>query len=184
MKDISAIREELGQLVRQAWVQWALTQPNPKPSWLVPYGRLDEPDKEADRQIGEAVARWVLASADLYREAAIARVKLVADEQVKGMSDALRMAEAAAGEWQPIETAPKDGTLIIAYRPKGNKYIRNVSQDYWMITETGRGVWAKSNSYREPTHWHPLPAPPKNGVLRGSNEPVTVAQTPLNGADT
>lgn len=53
-------RERLGQFVRDAWIRWAQTQPNPKPSWLVPYDDLSEPDKEADRQIGEAIARWTL----------------------------------------------------------------------------------------------------------------------------
>jgi len=53
-------RDELGRMVREAWVRWAQTQPNPKPAWLVPYDDLAEPDKEADRQIGEAVARWTL----------------------------------------------------------------------------------------------------------------------------
>lgn len=47
-------------MVRETWVRWAQTQPNPKPSWLAPYDDLSEPDKEADRQIGEAVARWTL----------------------------------------------------------------------------------------------------------------------------
>lgn len=53
-------REEYGRMVRQAWVKWAQTQPNPKPSWLAPYDDLSEADKEADRQIGEFVARWTL----------------------------------------------------------------------------------------------------------------------------
>lgn len=53
-------REQLGRLVREAWVRWARTQPAPKPSWLVPYDELSEADKEADRQIGECVARWTL----------------------------------------------------------------------------------------------------------------------------
>lgn len=53
-------RDELGRMVREAWVRWALTQQNPKSSWLEPYDSLSEPDKEADRQIGEAVARWTL----------------------------------------------------------------------------------------------------------------------------
>lgn len=53
-------RDELGRKVRDAWVRWALTQPHPKPSWLVPYDDLTEADKEADRQIGEAIARWTL----------------------------------------------------------------------------------------------------------------------------
>lgn len=53
-------RDELGRLVREAWVRWAQMQPSPKPSWLVPYDELSEADKEADRQIGEAVARWAI----------------------------------------------------------------------------------------------------------------------------
>jgi hypothetical protein len=53
-------RDTLGRLVREAWVRWAQTQPNPKPTWLAPYDDLPEPDKEADRQIGEAIARWAL----------------------------------------------------------------------------------------------------------------------------
>jgi hypothetical protein len=54
------LRDDLGRMVREAWVRWAETQPNPKASWLVPYHELSETDKEADRQIGEAVARWTL----------------------------------------------------------------------------------------------------------------------------
>ena len=63
-------RDTLGRFVREAWVRWALTQPSPKPSWLVPYDELDELDKEADRQIGEAVARWTLVgdSATITKE--------------------------------------------------------------------------------------------------------------------
>lgn len=53
-------RDTLGRFVREAWVRWAETQPSPKPSWLVPYDELSEPDKEADRQIGETIARWTL----------------------------------------------------------------------------------------------------------------------------
>lgn len=53
-------REQGGRFVREAWVRWAKTQPNPKPSWLLPYDELSEPDKEADRIIGEALGRWTL----------------------------------------------------------------------------------------------------------------------------
>lgn len=53
-------RDDLGRKVREAWVHWARQQPNSKPSWLVPYDDLSEADKEADRQIGEAL------TAELY----------------------------------------------------------------------------------------------------------------------
>ena len=52
-------RDTLGQIVRSAWVSWASEQPDPKPSWLVPWDELSEPDKEADRRIGETVAESV-----------------------------------------------------------------------------------------------------------------------------
>lgn len=54
-------RDVLGMLVREAWVDWAKEQPNPKPHWLTPYKDLSESDKEADRRIGERVARVTLA---------------------------------------------------------------------------------------------------------------------------
>lgn len=56
VQGVTPARDMLGRVVREAWVRWARTQPNPKPTWLVPYDDLAEPDKEADRQIGEAVA--------------------------------------------------------------------------------------------------------------------------------
>ena len=51
-------RDFFGQIVRDTWIRWAQQQPNPKPSWLVPYAELNEADKEVDRQIGETVFRW------------------------------------------------------------------------------------------------------------------------------
>jgi NTP pyrophosphatase (non-canonical NTP hydrolase) len=48
-------RELLGRLVRQVWVQWAQEQPDPRPSWLLPWEDLDDGQKEADMRIGEAL---------------------------------------------------------------------------------------------------------------------------------
>ena len=50
-------RDDLGRKVREAWIAWAQEQPNPKPSWLIPYDDLPELDKEADRRIGEAISK-------------------------------------------------------------------------------------------------------------------------------
>jgi hypothetical protein len=55
----SDARDRLGRVVRETWIRWAKMQPNPKASWLVPYDGLSEPDKEADRMIGEAVLEFV-----------------------------------------------------------------------------------------------------------------------------
>ena len=45
-------RDKKGMRVRQIWMAWAQEQPNPKPSWLMPWKDLDEPSREVDRRIG------------------------------------------------------------------------------------------------------------------------------------
>lgn len=62
-------RETLGQVVRAAWIAWAREQPNPKPSWLVPWEELSAADKEADRRIGDAVrlAVWEEMADGMHR---------------------------------------------------------------------------------------------------------------------
>lgn len=47
-------RESGGRLVREVWIAWAKEQPAPKPSWLVEWDGLSEPDREVDRRIFEA----------------------------------------------------------------------------------------------------------------------------------
>jgi hypothetical protein len=64
-------------------------------------------------------------------------------------------------EWQPIETAPKDGCAILAWRDSGVHVMR------WRERGDGSGFWdewrvrLKSLQAAPPTHWMPLPAPPK-----------------------
>ena len=80
-------------------------------------------------------------------------------------------------EWQPIETAPKDGTEIVAFAPDrrdateihpdgSSKFAsivawRPVSKDKWAKNHS----WVLSGTevrYADLifTHWMPLPAPP------------------------
>jgi hypothetical protein len=70
-------------------------------------------------------------------------------------------------EWQPIETAPKDGRLVDVWTVRGR-----VADVHWGVdTEGNQAVgWLKpynpdinSQLMREgaPTHWMPLPASPK-----------------------
>jgi hypothetical protein len=59
----------------------------------------------------------------------------------------------APSGWHPIETAPKDGTLITVYSPSaGSSVVRGAPGRVWR-TESGREVM-------RPTHWMPLPASP------------------------
>ena len=63
--------------------------------------------------------------------------------------------------WQPIETAPKDGTLVLL-----SGFGLPVWQGYW-VGQVGRHAingWTRFNSVDmewKPTHWMPLPEPPQ-----------------------
>jgi hypothetical protein len=67
-------------------------------------------------------------------------------------------------EWKPIETAPKDGTPILALYADAWG-MRRYSVRYWSTGnwESGKEGW--SDEWRQlrkdqPTHWQPLPPPP------------------------
>jgi hypothetical protein len=66
-------------------------------------------------------------------------------------------------EWQPIETAPKDGTRLLGYDVESS----DMAVVYWCEKPWTRewrlvvcGGWAEDDEW-EPTHWMPLPDPPK-----------------------
>ena len=67
-------------------------------------------------------------------------------------------------DWQPIETAPKDGKLFLGYFGE--------SDDFGIVSRHDPGglarnpkhhyeCWVVSGSPVKPTHWMPLPEPPK-----------------------
>jgi len=61
-------------------------------------------------------------------------------------------------EWRPIETAPKNGDWVLIYQ--GGQEVTLA----WYCDADGpsHGVWfdQRDNGY-SPTHWMPLPDPPK-----------------------
>ena len=66
-------------------------------------------------------------------------------------------------EWQPIETAPKGGTIILLYHlQRGqNSELPVVGSGCWGIEGWAHifndGSWRNVRA----THWMPLPEPPK-----------------------
>ena len=62
-------------------------------------------------------------------------------------------------EWQPIETAPKDGeTLVLAIRADAKvPFVATGDDDGWF---TFNGALENCGQKFEPTHWMPLPPPP------------------------
>ena len=58
-------------------------------------------------------------------------------------------------DWQPIETAPKDGTDVLVWCG-GAMFIAYMEVGRWFFDRTDHSVKPL------PTHWMPLPAPPEN----------------------
>lgn len=73
-------------------------------------------------------------------------------------------------EWQPIETAPKDGTEILIFTTRGIAHVgwSKYCGAYLESGESSGGwdvCWNNSDGWNDPefpdaTHWMPLPAPP------------------------
>jgi len=94
--------------------------------------------------------------------------------------DFMREEELLMSQWQPIETAPKDGTEILLYNEEGNIESGNWveaepdgtdcmgSDAGWMsfsgLTFPGRSFGNPDYFTKQqapPTHWMPLPEPPE-----------------------
>jgi hypothetical protein len=69
-------------------------------------------------------------------------------------------------EWQPIETAPKDGTIIWLWgtcesSPQARPHVgcEDMETGFWVP----HGWYSNNGNYWivEPTYWQPLPEPPK-----------------------
>lgn len=65
--------------------------------------------------------------------------------------------------WQPIETAPRDGTIVDLWRP--NYGGERLCAYRWEQLSEGNGFFSPVGSgycvVRDATHWMPLPEPPK-----------------------
>lgn len=67
--------------------------------------------------------------------------------------------------WMDIETAPKDGGVVLAYWActLDGQVIHNDKS--YAMTRFKDGVWMNADDdedlFSDPTHWMPLPEPPK-----------------------
>lgn len=71
--------------------------------------------------------------------------------------------------WQPIETAPKDGTAILATGGGLDDSVQIISYlehvGAWETSEvTLDDRDDEADGYSRPTHWQPLPTPPRSST--------------------
>lgn len=85
-------------------------------------------------------------------------------------------------DWQPIETAPKDGTWVLLYgRPytgqsptEVSRYVSETYEIWERVDEATKRLVRQESGYWDgdiwPTHWRPLPAPPEPAMDKESGE--------------
>jgi hypothetical protein len=84
--------------------------------------------------------------------------------------------------WQPIETAPRDGTPIDIWGEVGNHADEEdgrITDAYWHAGLKGFVFWCQELEYgdgalqfiKSPTHWMPLPNPPISFSFDDQNDP-------------
>ena len=84
----------------------------------------------------------------------------------------------SASNWQPIDTAPKDGSSVLLYWPANARYRASTAIGHWVDKQEmayGKEIsrsqfWTRPHPFfygldpeddPKPSHWMPLPAPPQ-----------------------
>ena len=81
---------------------------------------------------------------------------------------------AKAGGWLPIETAPKDGTAVLVSEGRFCSCVEwNEEFDWWAVDDNKLGPFRLRGA--APTHWQPLPNPPKEQSAGGPGSVDAVA---------
>jgi hypothetical protein len=63
-------------------------------------------------------------------------------------------------KWEPIDSAPKDGSSILGYADSSFAVVEWYRGGWWSLSEPG--AYAEDSEWN-PTHWMPLPEPPMSG---------------------
>lgn len=82
-----------------------------------------------------------------------------------GVKELLERAAAAVPCWQPIETAPRDGTSVLGFGRMDGEISGDMGPPSATVMQCRYGEWTvtHTDAYSVqvfPTHWMPLPPPP------------------------
>jgi hypothetical protein len=139
------------------------------------------PDEMLAEQIVADVRKYVQNNGGLMEARTRRQMWLMLNENIAA---ALSTTAAQAEAWRPIETAPKDETIILVgnFRDSWSCFQHVVywndtdlgtPEHPWRITDTDQGI---HKDY--PTHWQPLPAPPSAAaILAQTTPPAAPADT-------
>jgi hypothetical protein len=97
----------------------------------------------------------IAMSHDIALFAAVGKIQQnTADLWVKTVEEAVNSLE-----WRAIETAPKDGEVILLYKVDERYSGPFTITGFWSTDDVW---WPCAGAYEvKPTHWKPLPAPPE-----------------------
>lgn len=128
------------------------------------YAKLDaEKWRWANRECIQRVEELEAQVCELTKEKTLSTLRnIISSQDIKALQAEVKL----SASWQPMETAPLDGTdvLCVCIDPEfegednPNEYIRTCF--FGLMTEDYR-CWMSVFGYEEnPTHWMPLPAKP------------------------
>lgn len=132
---------------------------------------MDAALTQRELEVREACAKICDKQADTLRRAAhvvqqpteeALRMAELAILQLNQIARDIRNGKEAPEQWQPIETAPRDGTAVLGYfgttageEPPDMAVTKfNMESSAWISTEV------PFDEFDAPTYWQPLPAPP------------------------
>jgi len=128
-------------------------RPSPPPAgWVKDFRDWVIQEREAERRLAEKTTAENRAI-HVGRASECTDVMAMLDSFVEAASPP----PATPQEWQPIETAPKDGTSFLAASPASSVFL-----GHWANGLVDGASWTDDGGYesRHATHWMPLPAAP------------------------
>jgi hypothetical protein len=111
-----------------------------------------------------------------------------ADSVHRALPPAAAVVEFPSRGWQSIDSAPKDGTVLLCLWHSPKSAVRVTSRNYGLaMFEYGR--WCSPEDadtlYNEPDHWMPLPSPPSTAAASPEPDGIDSSAPPsLQAVDT